>query len=268
MYGAIIGDIIGSPYEFGTGKKTKDFKLFNRMCHLTDDSIMTIAVTEALLSTLNEDNPEIIKNSIVSSMQRWGRLYPGYGYGGRFSQWLNSDNPVPYNSFGNGSAMRVSAAGWLYDSLEKTQFLAKLSAEVTHNHPEGIKGAVAIASSIYLARSGSSKKDIEKYIYDKFDYDIFFKLEQIRPFYKHNESCQGSIPQAIVCFLESVDYEDAIRNAVSIGGDTDTIGAIAGSIAEAYYGIPPKLIRKCNNYLEKPMKLVITEFENHKIPNI
>ena len=260
MYGAILGDIIGSPFEYDRGEKTKDFKLFSRRSYFTDDSVMTLAVAEALLKVGFDATVEEIEEAVITSMQIWGRRYPHAGYGGYFSQWLRLKHPQPYNSFGNGSAMRVSAVGWLYDSLEKTRAVAKATAIVTHNHPEGIKGAEATASAIFMARNGSSKEEIKKYIENEFHYDLNRTLDEIRPSYHMDETCQKTVPEAIIAFLEAGDYEDAIRNAVSLGGDTDTLGAITGSIAEAYFGISETLISECRNRINKDMRDVVDAF--------
>lgn len=262
MYGAILGDIIGSPFEFDRGDKTKNFKLFSRRSHFTDDSVMTLAVAEALLKVGQDVTVKEIEDAVISSMQSWGRRYPHAGYGGYFSQWIRLKHPQPYNSFGNGSAMRVSAAGWLYDSIEKTRTVAKATANVTHNHPEGIKGAEATASAIFMARNGSSKEDIKKYIENEFHYDLNRTLNEIRPGYHMDETCQKTVPEAIIAFLEAKDFEDAIRNAVSIGGDTDTLGAITGSIAEAYYGIPEWLITECRKRINRDMRIVLDDFND------
>ena len=260
MYGAILGDIIGSPFEFDRGDKTKDFKLFSRRSHFTDDSVMTLAVCEALLKVGQDATVKEIEDAVITSMQSWGRRYPHEGYGGYFRCWLTARHPEPYNSFGNGSAMRVSAAGWLYDSLEKTRVVAKATANVTHNHPEGIKGAEATASAIFMARNGSSKEEIKKYIENEFHYDLNRTLDEIRPNFHMDETCQKTVPEAIIAFLEARDFEDAIRNAVSLGGDTDTLGAITGSIAEAYFGIPEALISECRNRINKDMRDVVDAF--------
>ena len=260
MYGAILGDIIGSPFEFDRGDKTKDFKLFSRRSHFTDDSVMTLAVCEALLKVGQDATVKEIEDTVISSMQSWGRRYPHEGYGGYFRRWLTARHPEPYNSFGNGSAMRVSAAGWLYDSLEKTRVVAKATANVTHNHPEGIKGAEATASAIFMARNGSSKEEIKKYIENEFHYDLNRTLDEIRPSFHMDETCQKTVPEAIIAFLEARDFEDAIRNAVSLGGDTDTLGAITGSIAEAYFGISETLISECRNRINKDMRDVVDTF--------
>lgn len=260
MYGAILGDIIGSPFEFDRGDKTKNFKLFSRRSHFTDDSVMTLAVCEALLKVGQDAAVKEIEDAVITSMQSWGRRYPHEGYGGYFRLWLTARHPNPYNSFGNGSAMRVSAAGWLYDSLEKTRVVAKATANVTHNHPEGIKGAEATASAIFMARNGSSKEEIKKYIENEFHYDLNRTLDEIRPSFHMDETCQKTVPEAIIAFLEARDFEDAIRNAVSLGGDTDTLGAITGSIAEAYFGISETLISECRNRINKDMRDVVDTF--------
>lgn len=262
MYGAILGDIIGSPFEFDRGDKTKDFKLFSRRSHFTDDSVMTLAVCEALLKVGQDATVKEIEDAVISSMQSWGRRYPHAGYGGYFRRWLTACHPEPYNSFGNGSAMRVSAVGWLYDSLENTRTVAKATANVTHNHPEGIKGAEATASAIFMAKNGSSKEEIKKYIENEFHYDLNRTLDEIRPSYHMDETCQKTVPEAIIAFLEATDFEDAIRNAVSLGGDTDTLGAITGSIAEAYYGIPEWLMTECRKRINKDMRVVLDDFND------
>lgn len=262
MYGAILGDIIGSPFEFDRGDKTKDFKLFSRRSHFTDDSVMTLAVCEALLKVGQDATVKEIEDAVISSMQSWGRRYPHAGYGGYFRRWLTACHPEPYNSFGNGSAMRVSAVGWLYDSLENTRTVAKATANVTHNHPEGIKGAEATASAIFMARNGSSKEEIKKYIENEFHYDLNRTLDEIRPSYHMDETCQKTVPEAIIAFLEAKDFEDAIRNAVSLGRDTDTLGAITGSIAEAYYGIPEWLMTECRKRINRDMRVVLDDFND------
>ena len=264
MYGAILGDIIGSPFEFDRGDKTKDFKLFSRRSYFTDDSVMTLAVAEALLKVGQDATVREIEEAVITSMKSWGRRYPHAGYGGYFSQWLRLKHSHPYNSFGNGSAMRVSAVGWLYDSIERTREVAKATANVTHNHPEGIKGAQATACAIYLARNRSSKEEIKTYIEKEFHYDLNRTLNEIRPGYHMDETCQKTVPEAIIAFLEARDFEDAIRNAVSLGGDTDTLGAITGSIAEAYYGIPEWLIAECRHRINKEMIDILDEF-NHNL---
>ena len=261
MYGAILGDIIGSPFEFDRGDKTKEFDLFTKGCDFTDDSVMTIAVGEALLAVGPQATIKEIEEAVVTNMQDWGGRYPHAGYGGKFRHWLKEKNPKPYGSYGNGSAMRVSAAGWLYDSMERTREVARATANVTHNHQEGIKGAEATASAIYMARNGSSKEEIKEYIEREFHYDLSRRLDNIRPYYHHVESCQETVPEAIIAFLESKDFEDAVRNAVSLGGDTDTLGAITGSIAEAFYGIPAVLIAECKSRIDNGLMTdVLDEF--------
>lgn len=261
MYGAIIGDIAGSPFEFDRGDKTKVFELFGAKSGFTDDTVMTIAVGEALLEAGVDASAEVIKKLVVRHMKKWGRKYPNAGYGGRFAWWLMLENSEPYNSYGNGSAMRVSAAGWLYDSLERTREVARATAEVTHNHPEGIKGAEATASAIYMARTGSSKEDIKEYIIKEFQYDLSRSCDEIRPSYYHVESCQETVPEAITAFMEGSDFEDVIRTAVSLGGDCDTLTAIAGSIAEAYYGVPALFRATAINLLPDEFVAILNRFE-------
>lgn len=265
MYGAILGDIIGSPFEFDRGNKTKEFELFTRGCDFTDDSVMTVAVAEALMSVGLSASTDEIEKAVTVSMQKWGRKYPDAGYGGRFIYWLFDKNPKPYGSYGNGSAMRVSAAGWLYDSIERTREVARATANVTHNHPEGIKGAEATTSAIYLARNGASKDEIKAYIENEFHYDLGRTLDQIRPTHHMDETCQKTVPESIIAFLEATDFEDAVRNAVSLGGDTDTLGAITGSIAEAFYGIPENLIEECRKKIDTGVMInVVDKFEKMK----
>lgn len=216
MYGALLGDMIGAPYEFDRGNKSKEFPLFCENSRFTDDSVMTIAVAEALLDSrfLDDDS---IRAALIKSMRKWGKKYPDAGYGRKFLCWLREKEPKPYGSCGNGSAMRVSAAGWLFDTLEETREKARLTAEVTHDHPEGIKGAEATSSAIFLARTGRSKGEIRDYIVQEFGYDLSRTCDQIRPSYYHNESCQKTVPEAITAFLEGTDFEDVIRTAVSLG---------------------------------------------------
>lgn len=261
MYGAILGDIIGSPYEFDRGNKTKNFELFGKGAEFTDDSVMTIAVAEALLNAGKDAPVDRIRELVTESMQKWGRKYPRAGYGGRFRAWLTQKNPAPYGSYGNGSAMRVSAAGWLYDTLERTREVARATADVTHNHPEGIKGAESVASIIFLARTGSSKEEIKTYVTEQFGYDLSRTCDEIRPQYHHVESCQQTVPEAITAFLEGYDFEDVIRTAVSLGGDCDTLTAIAGSMAEAFYGIPALLTAECRDRIPEDMLNVLNRFD-------
>ncbi|MBO4836492.1 MAG: ADP-ribosylglycohydrolase family protein [Clostridia bacterium] len=259
MIGAILGDMIGAPYEFDRGNKTKDFPLFGSDSEFTDDSVMTVAVAEALMDSAGGNDDEI-RQALTASMQKWGKRYPHAGYGGMFNSWLRSQYPKPYGSFGNGSAMRVSAAGWLYDTLEETRHAAALSAGVTHNHPEGIKGAEAAACAVFLARTGSSKKEIRDCIVREFGYDLSRTCDEIRPAYTHNESCQKTVPEAITAFLEGTDFEDVIRTAVSLGGDCDTLTCIAGGIAEAYYGVPEALTAECRKRLTPDLLAVVDRF--------
>ena len=261
MYGAILGDIIGSPYEFDMGDKTKDFPLFSRESVYTDDSIITLAVADGFLSGLRE--PEALRRKVIERMQSWGRKFPHPygGYGGRFGMWLRSDDPQPYNSCGNGSAMRVSSVAWLFHDLDTVRAMARLSAEVTHNHPEGIKGAEATASAIFLARTGATKAEIKEYIVSEFGYDLSRTCDQIRPDYYHKETCQETVPEAITAFLEGESFEDVIRTAVSLGGDCDTLTCIAGSIAEGFYGVPKELKQECRNRLPKELLEILLRFE-------
>lgn len=248
MLGAIIGDIVGSVYEFRSDK-TKRFPLFSRGCAPTDDSLMTMAVGIACVSA-NTDNEEEFKRTLCEMMREIGRQYPDVGYGGDFYDWLMSDDAGPYGSYGNGSAMRVSPTAYAARSLEDAERLARWSAEVTHNHPEGIRGAEAVAAAVFLAREGRSRDEIREYISRKY-YDLDFTLDEIRPAYGFDVSCEGSVPQAIECFLEARDFEDALRNAVSLGGDGDTIAAIAGAIAEAYFGIPDDIAKKAFEFMDE-----------------
>ncbi len=259
MYGAILGDMIGAPYEFDRGDKTKDFPLFGPDSQFTDDTVMTIAVAEALLDTLGQDD-DAIRTALVRSMQKWGRKYPDAGYGGRFRWWLKAGEPKPYGSYGNGSAMRVSSAGWLFDSLEETRRVARLTAEVTHNHPEGVKGAESTASAIFMARNDASKAEIKDYIERAFGYDLSRTCDDIRPAYRHVESCQQTVPEALTAFLEGADFEDVIRTAVSLGGDCDTLTCIAGGVAEVFYGVPEAMVKACRDRLSEDILGVVDRF--------
>lgn len=233
MIGAVIGDIVGSVYEWNN-IKTKEFPLFQDKCFFTDDTVMTIAVAEGLMNGGEKDD-------FIDAMKKYGRMYPDAGYGGRFGSWLLTDSREPYHSSGNGAAMRTAAVGWWFDSLEETQAMAALAAGVTHDHPEGIKGAVSAAAAIFLARTGHSGAEIKEYVERKFGYDLSQTLDEIRPGYRFSERCQDTVPQAMIAFLESTDFEDAIRNAISLGGDSDTLAAITGGIAKAAYGVPREL---------------------------
>ena len=260
MYGAILGDIIGSPYEFDRGNKTKDFPFFDKGCTFTDDSVMTIAVAEALMHAKETgviDDEQSVKDLIIDMMHKWGRKYPDAGYGGSFYRWLEQKSREPYNSWGNGSAMRVSSVGRLFDDIETTRRVAGWTAEVTHNHPEGVKGAESVASAIFMARTGRSKKEIMDYVIREFGYDLSRTCDEIRPDYYHVESCQQTVPEAITAFLEGVDFEDVIRTAVSLGGDCDTLTCIAGSIAEAFYGVPDVLKAECERRLPDDLRNIL-----------
>ena len=268
MVGAILGDIVGSPYEFDRSDKIKDFgPLFIKQSCFTDDSVMTIAVAEGLMNAGKDADVDTIHKEVIKSMKAWGRRYPNAGYGAKFIWWLQLDDENPYNSWGNGSAMRVSSAGWLYDSLERTREVAKATAEVTHNHPEGIKGAEATASAIYMARTGCSKEEIKQYISIHFGYDLSRTCDEIRPGYRHVESCQQTVPEAIVAFLEGNDFEDVVRNAVSLGGDCDTLTCIASGIAEAFYGVLEEYKIETLNRLESDMIEVYERFCRFKGSN-
>ena len=240
ILGAIVGDTIGSCYEFHN-VKTTEFPLFTRRTKFTDDSIMTLAVAKALMDADQDAWP--ISSSLVHSMRKLGRRYSHAGYGGRFMRWLAKDNdyPRPYNSWGNGSAMRVSPVAWAYGSLDLVEYVAAETAKVTHNAPEGICGAQATAACIFMARTGSTNDQIRDYVRQRFGYALDFTLDEIRPDYAFDESCQGTVPQAIEAFLEGEDFEDTVRKAISIGGDSDTIAAIAASIAQGRYGVPREL---------------------------
>lgn len=250
MLGAIAGDIIGSPYEWN---KTKDydFTMFKRGSVFTDDTVLTVALADSIMS----------KKDYTICMKNYYKMYPNAGYGGRFSEWAKSSNTKPYYSFGNGSAMRVSPIAWAYKSLEEVLLKAKDSASATHNHPEGIKGAQATASAIFLARIGKNKKQIKDYIVRKFGYNLNRSYEVIKANYGFDVTCQGSVPEAIVAFLESTSFEDAVRKAVSLGGDADTQGCITGAIAEAYYkGIPKSIEKKVYTYLDKNLTKITKKF--------
>jgi ADP-ribosylglycohydrolase len=250
IIGAIAGDIIGSIYE-RHNVKTVDFDLFCHKSTFTDDSVLTLATMDAILNQRN----------YAESYQLFGRNYPHRGYGGNFHSWIYSKNPIPYNSWGNGSAMRVSPVGWIGNSIEEVMVEAQRSAEVTHNHPEGIKGSQSTAVAIYLARTGKNKDEIKKIIMDTFHYDLERKIDAIRPNYEFDVSCQGSVPEAIIAFLESTDFENAIRLAISLGGDSDTIACITGGIAEAYYQkIPEVIIENVLRILPKELVEIIENF--------
>jgi ADP-ribosylglycohydrolase len=250
MLGAIAGDIIGSRFEHNP-IKTTDFELFHPECRFTDDSVLTLAVADHIF----------LGSDLSNTLKEYFNQYPDAGYGGRFMQWASSPSPEPYNSFGNGSAMRVSPVGFAFDSIEKVLEKAQSTAEVTHNHPEGIKGAQATAAAIFLARTGNSKIEIKHFIETQFQYDLSQSLDAIRPQYTFDVTCQGSVPQAITAFLESEGFEDAVRKAVSLGGDSDTQACIAGGIAHAFYGKLPDIISaEVHSRLEVPLRQILTLF--------
>lgn len=268
MLGAIIGDIVGSIYEFDN-IKTKDFPLFGRRCFVTDDTVMTLACAEALMGGGSAED-------YVRAYRRWGRMYPHMSYGGNFGRWLHGEGG-PYFSYGNGSAMRVSPCGWaaaleegLGEGLERPLDLARQSAEVSHNHPEGIKGAQATALCIYLARQGraqgrlqEAKALIRRLLTQEgggFGYDLNRSVDEIRPVYSFNESCQETVPEAVIAFLESEGFEDAIRNAISLGGDSDTLAAITGAIAEAAYGIDADIRARALNYMDETQQALLKQW--------
>jgi len=250
MLGAIVGDVIGSVHE-GAGTKTKEFDLLVPRSTFTDDSVLTVAVADWILDA----------KDLVELLHSYTRDYPGRGYGGMFYTWVRSKARKPYGSFGNGSAMRVSPVGFAFDTLEDVLRWSEQSAAVTHNHPEGIRGAQATAAAIYCARRGQSKEQIRFTLEERFGYDLHTRLDDIRPTYDFDETCQGTVPQAIVAFLESTSFEDALRNAVSLGGDADTLACITGGIAEAYYGgVPQKLTGPVRTLLDKRLLSVVDRF--------
>ena len=256
MLGAIIGDIVGSIYEFHP-IKTKKFPFFREKCFFTDDTVLTLAIAQSLMDGGKEKD-------YIQNLKKFTINYDRRRYGGRFIRWALNDDQEAYNSYGNGSAMRVSPIAWWFNTLIEVESAAKDSALVTHNHPEGIKGAQSTAACIYLARTGTSKEKIKNYIEKTYAYDLSRSLESIRPDYSYDVTCQGSVPEAIIAFLESNDFEDAIRNAISIGGDADTLAAIAGSIAEAFYGISNDFKEKGLSYLDEDLRNVYHRF-NKKV---
>lgn len=258
MIGAIIGDIVGSRFEWNN-HRSKDFDLMPHQCFFTDDSVMSLAVCDALMRCRPDFSD--LSEQAVRSMQEIGRPYPDCGYGGSFRGWIYSDNPRPYNSYGNGAAMRVSGCGYVGKSLDEVKLLSKAVTEVTHNHPEGIKGAEATAVAVYLAQTGKSLVEIQDYITRNY-YTIDFTLDSIRESYQFNETCQDTVPQALEAFFESTDFEDAIRNAISIGGDSDTLAAITGAVAEAYYGVPAGIRKLALTFLDKRLLKILMDFES------
>lgn len=250
MIGALAGDIIGSIYEFNN-IKTAGFPLFQDSCFFTDDTVLTVALAESLLTGAGFE----------TLMRDYYRRYPNAGYGGTFRRWARGEIEGPYQSWGNGSAMRTSPVGWAFDSLQVVLQRAEEFAAVTHNHPEGIKGAQATAAAIFLGRSGASKDDIRSYVTDSFGYDLSRSCDEIRPGYSFDVSCQGTLPPAFAAFLESTDFESAVRLAVSLGGDTDTLTCITGGIAEAFYGgVPEPICRQVRRFLDQPLRTVTEQF--------
>jgi ADP-ribosylglycohydrolase len=251
MVGAIAGDIIGSIYE-QHGIKTKDFPLFQQQCRFTDDTVLTVAVADVLLHGGN----------YTHRFRQYYEQYPHAGYGLHFHIWARSQDPSPYNSFGNGSAMRVSPVAYAFEEIEQVRAEAARSAAVTHNHPEGIKGAEATASAVFLARKKASKQEIRLYVEREFAYDLSRTPDQIRPAYDFDVTCQGTVPAALSSFLCSDDFEDAVRNAVSLGGDSDTLACIAGSVAGAYYGVPRHIEEEVRSRIDEQLGSVVAAFSN------
>jgi ADP-ribosylglycohydrolase len=261
LLGAITGDIVGSPYEFNANNiKTTEFPLFGNRSRFTDDTIMTLAVAEGIMNGYGDEART--EAAIVAMMRKYGALYPNAGYGAKFSAWLKAAEPKPYGSFGNGSAMRVSPVAWAFDDLETVERYAAISARMTHNHPEGIKGAQATAGAIFLARTGSSKAEIREYVETRYQYDLSRTLNEIRPGYRHEESCQKTVPEAIIAFLEAENFEDALRKAVSLGGDSDTLAAITGSIAIGAWNIPEEIKRHTVSMLDPVLRSVLTRWDD------
>jgi ADP-ribosylglycohydrolase len=268
MIGAIVGDIVGSRFEFNNFRN-KDFELFTSDCKVTDDSIMTLAVAKAVMEAkrIRESLPDncdseyyaAAERLAVKYMQQIGRRYPNCGYGSRFILWVFSDAPQPYNSFGNGAAMRISPVGFAAETEEEVIRLSKAITGVSHNHPEGIKGAEAVAMAIFMARMGCTKKEIRDRITNDY-YSLDFTIDEIRSTYKFNETCQETVPQALESFLEADSFEDAIRTAISVGGDSDTLAAITGSVAEAYYSVPEDIKNKALTYLDDYLRAIFDEW--------
>ena len=270
MIGAIIGDIAGSRFEFDN-HRSKDFDLLTKDCFVTDDSIMTLAIAKAIMESSKHKKASAegygdsfydrLSRLSVKYMQEIGRRYPNCGYGGMFNRWMFSQEPKPYNSYGNGAAMRVSPAGFSAATILEAEKIAKYVTEVTHNHEEGIKGAQATAAAVFMAKHGSGKNEICEYIVREY-YPLHFTIDEIRTSYRFNETCQETVPQAITCFLESSSFEDAIRTAISLGGDSDTIAAITGGIAEAFYGVPAEIEEKALAYLDRDLRTIYDEWES------
>lgn len=254
MLGAIVGDIVGSVYEFNRTKST-DFDLFTPISIFTDDTVMTLAVAKWLM----EDDTHSL-HYLIFCMQELGALYPDAGYGSRFYGWLKDDDPQPYNSWGNGSGMRVSPVGLYARTLDEALALAAITASVSHNHPQGVKGAQAIAACVFLCRQGKTKEEIKEYVEKTFHYDLNRTIAEIRPSYRFDVSCQGSVPEAIIAFLDGNSFEEVIRLAISLGGDADTIGCMAGAIAACIYPIPDDIAEKCNEILSEDLREIKDHF--------
>jgi len=256
MLGAIAGDVIGSVHEH-TETKSTDFDLFTPGCRFTDDTVLTVAVADCLVNG----------REYVDAFHDYFLAYPNAGYGYRFFHWASSGNRSPYDSWGNGSAMRVAPVGHAFDSLDDVLVHAARSAEVTHNHPEGVRGAQATAAAVFMARSGETKRNMKSSLEDMFGYDLDRRLDDIRPTHQFDESCQGTVPLALIAFLESSGYEDAVRKAVSLGGDADTLACIAGAVAEAHYGgVPPSIAAQTLAMLDDRLRGVVVKFcERYRI---
>ena len=263
MIGAVIGDIAGSKYELHN-HRSKRFEFLADDCFFTDDTVMTLAVCRALLET---KDPSLLGGAAVRSMREIGRQYPHCGYGGAFRAWLFSDDPMPYGSWGNGAAMRVGGCGIAASSLPEAKSLSAAVTGVTHNHPEGLKGAEAVAAAVFLAKNGTPKKEIRALITEQY-YPLEFTIGEIRETYCFSESCQGTVPEALEAFFESENFEDAVRTAVSVGGDSDTLAAITGGIAEAYYGVPETLRRRALSFLDERLARILFSFEDKYPPKI
>ncbi len=259
MFGTVIGDIVGSRFEFSKKKPEKDFELFDKKCRFTDDTVLTAAVCQALMES-NILNTDELKRNVRLRLQEFGRLYPYAGYGASFMDWMDSIG-LPYNSYGNGAGMRVAPVAWMASTAEELFLLSDIVTGVTHNHPEGLKGARAIALAVFLARQGNSKEKIRQSIQQRF-YLLDFSIDGIKDIYTPSVTCQGTVPQAIEAFLEADDFESAIRNAICLGGDTDTIAAMAGAIAEAYYSVPENFKKTAMTYLDDRLIRILIEFEN------
>ena len=259
MLGAVAGDIIGSAYEF-TEQKRYDFELLPQGSCFTDDTVMTLAVAHWLA---HYDEEGLTNEQLIATMQEFGRKYPFAGYGSSFNSWIWSEEPRPYNSWGNGAAMRVSPVGLYAETLDDALALAKQTAEVSHNHPEGIKGAQAVAAAVWMAKHGHTKEQIRDYITEKFNYDLTRTVDEVRTTYQWDVSCQGSVPESIICFLEGKDFLDVVRLAVSLGGDADTMACIAGSIAACVYPIPEWIINRCEYLLPEHLLHTLQAFEGY-----